>query len=161
MKAGYLFIWVEREELAQVIRASEEHLGFKYVENLCWIRRSLGNKIMKEVPDTSGGHGLLFYKSKMTLLILRKDPNNLCKLRHQRNPDCIIDFVGPGRMPDGRVYDVIETLLDGSRSVGPHLMHLWAGTSPTDRLVYQSRKHWIRVLEEVEDVWRDTEDTGI
>jgi len=26
-------------------------------------------------------------------------------------------------------------------------MHLWAGNSPTDRLVYQSRRQWIRVLE--------------
>ena len=143
MPDGYLFIWVEREELAEVLRASEKYLSFKYVENLCWIRRDLGNRIMKETPRKSG----FFYKSKMTLLILRRDPNNLCKLRHQRNPDCILDFVGPGRMPDGRVYDVIETLLDGTKSAHPHLMHLWAGSSPTDRLVYQARKHWIRVLE--------------
>lgn len=148
---GYLFIWVEREELADVLRAAERHLSFKYVENLCWIRRDLGNRLFRE-------SGNLFYKSKMTLLILRRDPNNRCKLRHQRNPDCIFDFIGSGsgRMPDGRVYDVIETLLDGSKSSGPHLMHLWASNSATDRLVYQARKKWIRVLEtEQEDYPED------
>lgn len=144
MKDGYLFIWIEREELADVIRAAEQYLSFKYVENLCWIRRDVGNRLMREPPNVNPA---LFYKSKMTLLILRRDPNNQCKLRHQRNPDCIFDFVGPGRMPDGRVYDVIETLLDGTKMAGPHLMHLWAGNSPTDRLVYQARKQWIRVLE--------------
>lgn len=150
MEDGYLFIWVQREELAGVIREADRLLSFKYVENLCWVRRDLGNKLMKEplaLQDQS--HPALFYKSKLTLLILRRDPNNTCTLRHQRNPDCIFDFVGPGRMPDGRAYDVIETLLDGSKSHGPHLMHLWAGSSPTDRLVYQSRKHWIRVVEDV------------
>jgi hypothetical protein len=147
MDDGYLFIWIEREELADVIRAAEKYLSFKYVENLCWIRRDVGNRLMREVPKESA----LFYKSKMTLLILRRDPNSRCKLRHQRNPDCIFDFVGPGRMPDGRVYDVIETLLDGTKLPGPHLMHLWAGNSPTDRLVYQARKHWIRVLETDEE----------
>ena len=150
MQDGYLFIWVERDELADVIRAADKYLGFKYVENLCWIRRTVGNRLMREAPKDSG-KPVLFHKSKMTLLILRRDPNNICKLRHQRNPDCIFDFVGPGRMPDGRVYDVIETLLDGTKLPGPHLMHLWAGNSPTDRLVYQTRKHWIRVLEIVED----------
>lgn len=140
LENGYLFIWVEREELADVIRAAEKYLSFKYVENLCWIKRNLGNRLLLE-------EGSLFYKSKMTLLILRRDPNNKCKLRHQRNPDCIFDFVGPGRMPDGRVYDVIETLLDGTSSPGPHLMHLWASSNPTDSLVYKSRKHWIRVIE--------------
>ena len=142
MEGGYLFIWVEREELADVIRVADRFLSFKYVENLCWIRRSLGNRLLRENGKTA-----LFCKSKLTLLILRRDPKNQCKLRHQRNPDCIFDFVGPGRMPDGRVYDVIETLLDGTKAIGPHLMHLWAGASPTDRLVYQARKHWIRVLE--------------
>lgn len=137
---GYLFVWVEREDLADVIRAAEKHLSFKYVENLCWIQRDLGNRLVKDP-------GFLFNKSKMTLLILRRDPNNRCKLRHQRNPDCIFDFIGPRRMPDGRVYDVIETLLDGTRLNGPHLMHLWANSSPIDRLVYRSRKQWIRVLE--------------
>ena len=140
MECGYLFIWVEREDLADVVRAAERYLSFKHVENLCWIRRDLGNRLMRE-------EGLLFNKSKMTLLALRNDPNSKCKLRHQRNPDCIIDFVGPGRMPDGRTYDVIETLLDGSKLNGPYLMHLWAGSSPTDRLVYRSRKQWIRVIE--------------
>jgi hypothetical protein len=152
MPDGYLFIWVEREELADVIRAAEKYLSFKYVENLCWIRRDIGNRLMRESTARNEiiVQPALFYKSKMTLLILRRDPNNRCKLRHQRNPDCIFDFVGPGRMPDGRVYDVIETLLDGTKLSGPHLMHLWAGNSPTDRLVYQARRQWIRVLE-VED----------
>jgi hypothetical protein len=164
MPDGYLFIWVEREELADVIRAAEKYLSFKYVENLCWIRRDVGNRLMRESTDRNekSGQPGLFYKSKMTLLILRRDPNNRCKLRHQRNPDCIFDFVGPGRMPDGRVYDVIETLLDGTKLPGPHLMHLWAGNNPTDRLVYQARKQWIRVLE-VEDILEkeDKEDVPV
>lgn len=148
MNDGYLFVWVEREELAGVIRAAEKYLSFKYVENLCWIRRDLGNRLLREFPTAEPA---LFYKSKMTLLILRRDPQNQCKLRHQRNPDCIFDFAGPGRMPDGRVYDVIEMLLDGGKFCGPHLMHLWAGSEETDRLVYGTRKQWIRVLEVAAD----------
>lgn len=166
MPFGYLFVWVEREEMADVIRAAERELSFKYVENLCWIKKTLSNQIVKSTESYSGNSGFSnththtqthprnsgpFFNSKSTLLILRKDPNSQCKLRHQRNGDCIFDFIGPAggvtRWPDGKVYDVIETLLDGTKLKGPHLLHLWANNSPIDQLIYQSRHQWIRISE--------------
>ena len=141
---GYLFLWTPRHLLADLIRGADTQLGFKYVENLCWIRKGLNNRILEEVNSTA----TFMSESKQTLLILKRDPQNRIKLRHQRNGDCVFDYATQGRKPDGRVYDVIETLIvapEGSSS--PHLMHLWAGSSPTDRLVYQSRHQWIRILQ--------------
>lgn len=141
---GYLFLWTPRHLLAEMIRLADKQLGFKYVENLCWIRKGLNGRILEEHNPTAS----FMAESKQTLLILKRDPQNRIKLRHQRNGDCVFDYATQGRKPDGRVNDVIETLIVApEESSQPHLMHLWASNSPTNRLVYQSRQHWIRVLE--------------
>lgn len=159
---GYLFIWTARAQMATLLKEADAQLGFKYVENLCWIRKGLDNRILlSDGPARSP----ILAESKQTLLILKRDPRNQIKLRHQRNPDCVFDYAVQGRRPDARVYDVIETLIrptieDSKGEVapstataittaGPYLIHLWAGESETDRLVLQSRQNWIRVIERV------------
>jgi hypothetical protein len=143
-KCGYLFIWTPRAEMATLLREADQKLGFKYVENLCWIRKGLDNRIRQDA-STNG----ILAESKQTLLILKKDPTSQIKLRHQRNPDCIFDYGVQGRKPDARVYDVIETLIKpcNEHSTEPYLIHLWADSNPTDRLVLQFRSNWIRVFE--------------
>ncbi len=147
-KRGYLFIWTPRAQMATLMKEADRKLGFKYVENLCWIKKGLNSRIL---ATNEGG---ILADSKQTLLILKGDPSNTIKLRHQRNPDCIFDYCVQGRKPDARVYDVIETLIKPTRedSIEPYLVHLWAGSSPTDRLVLQSRNLWIRVIEQQESV---------
>jgi N6-adenosine-specific RNA methylase IME4 len=61
---GFLFIWVEKELLAQVVRVAMRW-GFKYVENFCWIKKTPDNRIVKQIS----AH---FACSKATLLIFRK-----------------------------------------------------------------------------------------
>ena len=85
-----------------------ESWGFRFVESFCWVRKSTNNRLKVEPSK-------FFNKAKLTMLVLRKDGD--IELRHQRNPDCIYDFVKPKSEEDLRekkpdfVYDVIETLL--------------------------------------------------
>ncbi|KAI8883413.1 hypothetical protein K501DRAFT_219299, partial [Backusella circina FSU 941] len=107
MKAGFLFIWLEKEWLRQIVAIAAKW-GFKYVENFCWIKKDLNNQIHKSKYT-------YFNKSKLTLLIFRKEGD--IELRHQRNPDCVFDYIRP-MLPDEVteskppfMYHVIETLL--------------------------------------------------
>ena len=148
LKCGYLFIWCPRAQMASLLKTADKRLGYRYVENLCWIKKGLNNRPLLEDTTTTTS---LIAESKQTLLILKRDPSNQIKLRHQRNADCIFDYCAQGRKPDARVYDVIETLIRpvDEDSPQPYLIHLWAGGSATDRLVLQSRHHWIRVYETI------------
>jgi hypothetical protein len=132
MPHGYLFVWLnDRSQLAPVIRAADRHLAFKYVENLCWVWREQSGRIREQPASLLG-------KSKMTLLILKRDPDNRVKLRHQRHGDCLFDVARlpeeqsrgslhlrngacsvPTHTPDARVYDIIETLIDPGKA-RPH-----------------------------------------
>ncbi|KAJ3278717.1 hypothetical protein HK104_002075, partial [Borealophlyctis nickersoniae] len=104
---GFLFVWTEKELTPLIIRAAEKW-GFRYVENFCWIKRDVGNRIVRE-------GGKYFSKSKVTCLILRKEGD--IELRHQRSPDCEFDFIKPAGPDDTTqekpkyIFDVIETLL--------------------------------------------------
>lgn len=60
---GFLFIWVEKEVMPQVLKITEKW-GFKYVENFAWIKKTVDNRIVRQ-PST------YFNKSKTTCLILR------------------------------------------------------------------------------------------
>lgn len=78
-------MWIEKEWLREIIRVTKEW-GFKYVENFCWIKKNVNNRIALQP-------GKLFNKSKLSLLIFRIGGD--VDLRHQRNPDCVFDFVQP------------------------------------------------------------------
>ncbi|KAG0166308.1 hypothetical protein DFQ30_007343 [Apophysomyces sp. BC1015] len=107
VSAGFLFIWLEKEWLQRIVRIASKW-GFKYVENFCWIKKNINNQIHRSEYT-------YFNKSKLSLLIFRKEGD--IELRHQRNPDCVFDYVKP-LLPDevtekkpAFMYDVIETLL--------------------------------------------------
>jgi hypothetical protein len=86
---GFLFLWVEKEFIRQVLQEAEAQWGFRYVENFVWVKQNSNNTIAKQPSQ-------YFAKSKLTCLILRKDDKNgKIDLRHQRNPDVQFDFVNP------------------------------------------------------------------
>ncbi|KAJ1652249.1 hypothetical protein IWQ61_007373 [Dispira simplex] len=124
---GFLFIWVEKEYLPDIVHMAMAW-KFKYVENFCWIKKRVNNCIARQ-PST------YFCKSKLTLLIFRKEGE--IDIRHQRSPDSVFDFIKPTesealteRKPKF-AYKVIETLLPGAlpNETNPHpdrLLELWS-----------------------------------
>ncbi|ORX61374.1 hypothetical protein DM01DRAFT_1299285 [Hesseltinella vesiculosa] len=142
--AGFLFIWIEKEWIRELVRIAKGW-GFKYVENFCWIKKHINNQFVRQ-PFR------YFNKSKLTLLIFRKENDNTTELRHQRNPDCLFDFVRP-RIPDevseskpDFAYHIIETLLPTAvydpenNPKGERLLELWAKRD-------QSRAGWTSIVE--------------
>ncbi|KAI7879474.1 hypothetical protein K492DRAFT_163792 [Lichtheimia hyalospora FSU 10163] len=139
---GFLFIWLEKEWLRRIVEIGEQW-GFKYVENFCWIKKNINNQI-----HTSPG--TYFKKSKLTLLVFRKEGD--VELRHQRNPDCVFDFVKPmlpGECTESKpsfIYHVIETMLPGANyhpetnPDGKGLLQLWAKKG-------QQRTGWTTIIE--------------
>ncbi|KAI9024915.1 hypothetical protein CLU79DRAFT_88541 [Phycomyces nitens] len=143
VSAGFLFIWLEKEWLQRIVSIAGKW-GFKYVENFCWIKKNINNQIHKSPYK-------YFNKSKLSLLIFRKEGD--IELRHQRNPDCVFDFVKP-MLPDeisenkpGFMYNVIETLLPNAvyhpekNPRGEGLLELWAKRG-------QRRTGWTTVVEQ-------------
>ncbi|KAI7864892.1 hypothetical protein BDF14DRAFT_1875753 [Spinellus fusiger] len=143
VSAGFLFVWLEKEWLQRIVNIASSW-GFKYVENFCWIKKDINNQIHKS-------HYKYFNKSKLSLLIFRKEGN--VELRHQRNADCVFDFVKP-LLPDevtepkpSFVYSVIETLLPNAvyhsdtNAEGRGLLELWAKKG-------HRRKGWTTVVEQ-------------
>ncbi|RIA93511.1 hypothetical protein C1645_796598 [Glomus cerebriforme] len=124
---GFLFIWVEKEFIPDIVQIAEKW-NFRYVENFCWIKKHINNQI-------SRASYRYFNKSKLSLLIFRKEGD--IELRHQRNPDCVFDFIKP-RTPEmlteGKprvMYDIIETMLpqavyNEQNPNGDKLLELWA-----------------------------------
>ncbi|CAG8627340.1 6693_t:CDS:2, partial [Acaulospora morrowiae] len=124
---GFLFIWVEKEFLPDIVQIAEKW-NFRYVENFCWIKKNINNQISRESYR-------YFNKSKLSLLIFRKDGD--IELRHQRNPDCVFDFIKPrskDMLTEAKpriIYDIIETLLPQAtfseqNNKGDKLLELWA-----------------------------------
>ncbi|KAI8067162.1 hypothetical protein BC940DRAFT_333741 [Gongronella butleri] len=142
--AGFLFIWIEKEWIRELVRLTKTW-GFKYVENFCWIKKRINNQIARDPYRYVN-------KSKLSLLIFRKENDNTTDLRHQRNPDCLFDFVQPldpdeisEHKPDF-IYTVIETLLPTAiyhpdeNPHGERLLELWAKRD-------QRRSGWTTLVE--------------
>ncbi|KAI9484963.1 hypothetical protein BDB00DRAFT_96075 [Zychaea mexicana] len=139
---GFLFVWIEKEWLQRIVMIAESW-GFKYVENFCWIKKNINNQIHK-------GEYRYFNKSKLSLLIFRKEGD--IELRHQRNPDCVFDFIKPmlpGEITESKpafMYDVIETMLPTAvyhpekNPEAKGLLELWAKKGTR-------RNGWTTVLE--------------
>jgi hypothetical protein len=87
--SGFIFVWTEKELTAKMLQVMSQW-GFRYVENIAWIKKNLNNTIACS-PYT------YFNKSKATCLIFRKEGD--LELRHQRNPDCEFDFIKPIGIP--------------------------------------------------------------
>lgn len=111
MDTGFLFIWLEKEWLHRIVKIATQW-GFRYVENYCWIKKNINNTIYT-------GESNYFCKSKLNLLIFKREQSKI-EIRHQRNADCLFDFVKPmkaGQFTEPKpahVYHVIETLLPKS-----------------------------------------------
>ncbi|KAI7904431.1 uncharacterized protein BX663DRAFT_535836 [Cokeromyces recurvatus] len=142
VQSGFLFIWVEKEWLQKLVSITSKW-GFKYVENFCWIKKNINNQIAKSQYT-------YFNKSKLSLLIFRKEGD--IELRHQRNPDCIFDFIRPKLSDEITekkppfVYKVIETLLPNAvynvekNPNGDKLLELWSKKG-------SKRQGWTTVVE--------------
>ncbi|KAI8870931.1 hypothetical protein GQ42DRAFT_154916 [Ramicandelaber brevisporus] len=140
--SGFLFIWVEKELIPDLCLVCENKWLFKYVENVCWIRMHPNNTFVRD-PST------YFARSKLSLLIFRKDGD--IDLRHQRNPDCVFDFMKPATTANTSatgtkplfMYDMIETMLPSAainkNNAEPNrMLELWATRG-------SSRRGWTTV----------------
>lgn len=109
MGNGFIFIWTEKELTPHVIKMGHKW-GFRYVENLAWIKLNNDNTIARQKYKYVS-------KSRCTCLILRRemvcilefsksyllDPHHYhvkcqsdgedIELKHQRNADCVFDFI--------------------------------------------------------------------
>ncbi|KAG9285337.1 hypothetical protein G9A89_010812 [Geosiphon pyriformis] len=85
---GFLFVWAEKEYLPDILQIAEKW-GFRYVENFCWIKKNINNQFAR-LPYR------YFNKSKLSLLVFRKKhQEGEIEIRHQRNADCVFDFIKP------------------------------------------------------------------
>ncbi|KAK3828908.1 MAG: hypothetical protein J3Q66DRAFT_307300 [Benniella sp.] len=127
LPSGFLFVWTPKELLPEMVLLAEKW-EMRYVENFCWIKRSLNNDIVHERSP-------YFNSSKLTLLIFRKEGD--IDIRHQRSPDCVFDFVkpdNPNELSEEKpmfMYELIETLLpqavySESNPNGDRMLELWA-----------------------------------
>eukprot|EP01080_Neovahlkampfia_damariscottae_P002828 gene2828-4235_t len=134
MKRGYIFIWIEKENISDVMMYFEK-LNFVYVENMVWVKKEMNNSFSKnEYKFTK--------KSKRTLFIFKKD-NELTKkldIRHQRNPDTVFDFCEPIEF----VFSIIETLLFTSKQNENPFLELWAPENS------KKRENWFKIHQQVE-----------
>ncbi|CAG8445242.1 11759_t:CDS:2 [Ambispora leptoticha] len=138
---GFLFIWAEKEYLPDILQMAESW-NFRYVENFCWIKKNINNQFAK-LPSR------YFNKSKLSLLVFRKEGD--IEIRHQRNPDCVFDFIKPcseGMLTEQKppiIYDVIETMLPGAvysdqNKKPDRLLELWGKKG-------SRRKGWTTVVQ--------------
>ncbi|KAL2915098.1 hypothetical protein HK105_205422 [Polyrhizophydium stewartii] len=128
INSGFLFIWAEKELTPHIVKAVDAW-NFRYVENFCWVKQTLDNKIARQPYK-------YFNRSKLTCLIFRKE-GDATELRHQRNADCEFDFIQPpnrGELTEPKpqfLYEVIETLLpqavySAQNPNADRLLELWA-----------------------------------
>ena len=128
---GFVFIWVEKEVLHQVVDVLSK-AKFVYVENLTWVMLQPSNRVVTAPAP-------IIARSHRTLLIFRRDTREFPKakdteLRHQRSPDVDVAVVSTGT--DGRLltpaaaYEAIETLLPGGYTAGQpgRFAELWGHT---------------------------------
>lgn len=144
---GMVFICIPKEHIAKVMKIMEGSLDCKYVENLVWVKKTVDNRLYR--GDTTGP--VVFSASKSILLMFKKGDSKQFELRHQRNPDVIVDFVKPRCQLDREeliepkpvgVFRTIETLLPAAFQHGKLLM-VW-GCRGVEREV---TKGWVCVVE--------------
>lgn len=133
---GFIFIWIEKRDVQNVCDWMYKQ-NYAYVENLTWVQMLSNNKM---VHDESK----YMRKSHLTLYIFRKQNEGKdIELRHQRNPDVVLDCVrassdGHGKIPE-EAYKAIETLLPGGRG---RLLELWSAPDGP-------REGWTHVVETI------------
>ncbi|QDZ20492.1 hypothetical protein HOP50_04g30100 [Chloropicon primus] len=135
---GFVFIWIDKGDVQKVCELMHRQ-NYVYVENLTWVQMLPNNKMI---------HGECKYTRKChsTLYIFRRhNEGKDIELRHQRNPDVVLDCLrtsidGHKKTPD-ETYKAIETLLP---SFEGRALELWS--SPDG-----PRKGWTHVVENLEE----------
>lgn len=96
-------MWASKQNVGEAVGCMAKVWGCKYVENLTWVHLAPGGDVARApAPFTRSSHS--------TLLMGRRGGGDL-ELRHQRNPDVIVQpALGGGRFPDV-VREMLETLL--------------------------------------------------
>ncbi|XP_004343814.1 hypothetical protein CAOG_07090 [Capsaspora owczarzaki ATCC 30864] len=102
---GFIFMWAEKEWIPDLLEVAQAW-GFHYVENICWVRHNINNKVSRE-------DSRFFRKSKLLLLIFR-------------NFDIGAKQVAIPEEKPQPIYSTIETLLPNANatalpdgSIGP------------------------------------------
>ena len=140
-KDGFIFIWVSKEDLAQIVHLMYEH-KFAYVENLTWVQLAANNAISRRAsPCVRRGHHTLYIFRKLS------EASRKIELKHQRSPDVVLDFMrvdarGNLRAPE-EVYTSIETLLPNGKG---KLLELYAPCGADYAPI--SRDGWVCVSQE-------------
>ena len=102
---GFLLIWSRKQDIPKVVEFAHKY-GFKYCESICWIKMNLQHKLhVQQSPYVN--------ECKETLFVFRRFKDSEMHLKHQRNADCVFDFVKPegsGAKPSA-VYGIIDTLI--------------------------------------------------
>ena len=150
---GYIFIWVEKEFIQEIVTTMKRAWNFSYVENFVWVKQSVDNTFCLEPYK-------YFQKSKVTLFIFRRDTELSRKMdiRHQRNPDVYFDFChsvsngpAPASSSDGKkvqkfeektrfAFNVVETLLPNAVN-RKKCLELWGHPQTIER------KGWTKIIE--------------
>ncbi|KAL0488493.1 hypothetical protein AKO1_015534 [Acrasis kona] len=139
-KEVYLFIWVDKNYISQILNMIEGEWKFKYVENLCWV--------MEEPNHTHTMNESTFMKrSHQTMLMFKKEPKKSknverMEIRHQRSPDVVFDFVSDSRTREKprKVYEYLETFLPNGR-----FLELWG--SVLNKGSCKTRSKWTTLCE--------------
>jgi N6-adenosine-specific RNA methylase IME4 len=101
---GFLFIWCnDKAEIASLFDFAHS-FGFKYCENICWIRMTLENKLATKQSTWVN-------ECKTSCFVFRKFKDSEMELRHQRNSDCIFDWERADGSKPAQVFSIVETLL--------------------------------------------------
>ena len=104
IERGFLFIWCNDKSQIAPLFAFAHNFGFKYCENICWIRMTLENKLAVKQSTWVN-------ECKTSCFVFRKFKDSEMELRHQRNSDCIFDWERPDGSKPAQVYSIVETLL--------------------------------------------------
>lgn len=138
-RESYLFLWVKKTYIADVLRLVERRWKFKYVENLCWVMEMPNHTYVME-------ESTYIKKSHQTMLIFKKEPKKVkgdkMEIRHQRNADVIFDFFDdkhPREKPR-RIYEYLETLL-------PEVQFLELWGSRVSKGDCRKNKRYVTVIE--------------
>lgn len=105
IERGFLCIWAQKTNIPAIVKFAAKW-NFKYCENICWIKMTVGHRFHVAPAE-------FFSTAKCTLLIFRRFKDDEMELRHQRNTDCIFDFVKPAGCysKPSSVFGILETLL--------------------------------------------------
>jgi N6-adenosine-specific RNA methylase IME4 len=101
---GFLFIWCNDKSEIGLLFDFAHSFGFKYCENICWIRMTLENKLATKQSTWVN-------ECKTSCFAFRKFKDSEMELRHQRNSDCIFDWERTDGSKPAQVYSIVETLL--------------------------------------------------